>query len=125
MCLSLLLLLQASPPPAVAISHVTVIDADDPAPRPDQTVVVRGRRIVAVGPAAATAVPPGGRVLNGRGRFLIPGLWDMHVHTDVPAGREVLRLYVENGVLSVRGMAWTWGELGVWRAEIGAGGWDG
>ena len=121
MCLSLLLLLQASPPPAVAITHVTVIDADDPAPRPDQTVVVRGRRIVAVGPAAATAVPPGSRVLNGRGRFLIPGLWDMHVHTDVPAGREVLRLYVENGVLSVRDMAGTWAQLTAWRRDIAAG----
>ena len=120
MFLSLLLLLQA-PPPAVAITHVTVIDAAEPAPRPDQTVVVRGRRIVAVGPAAATPVPRGSRVLNGRGRFLIPGLWDMHVHTDVPAGREVLRLYVENGVLSVRDMAGTWAQLTGWRRDIAAG----
>jgi imidazolonepropionase-like amidohydrolase len=105
----------------LAITHVTVIDGTDPAPRLDQTVVVRDRRIVAVGPAPSTAVPPGSRVLNGRGRFLIPGLWDMHVHTDVPAGREVLRLYVENGVLSVRDMAGTWARLSAWRREIAAG----
>jgi imidazolonepropionase-like amidohydrolase len=105
----------------LAITHVTVIDGTDPAPRFDQTVVVRDRRIVAVGPAPSTAVPPGSRVLNGRGRFLIPGLWDMHVHTDVPAGREVLRLYVENGVLSVRDMAGTWARLSAWRREIAAG----
>lgn len=122
MLLSVLLLLQGAPaPPAVAITHVTVIDAADPAPRLDHTVVVRGRHIVAVGPAAATAVPPGSRVLSGRGRFLIPGLWDMHVHTDVPAGREVLRLYVENGVLSVRDMAGTWAQLTAWRRDIAAG----
>ena len=121
MLLSLLLLLQAAPPPVVAITHVTVIDGTDPAPRPDQTVVLRGRHIVAVGPARATAVPPGSRVLDGRGRFLIPGLWDMHVHTDVPAGREVLRLYVQNGVLSVRDMAGAWAQLTAWRRDIAAG----
>jgi imidazolonepropionase-like amidohydrolase len=122
MRLSLLLLLQAVPtPPTVAITRVTVIDGTDPAPRPDQTVVVRGRHIVAVGPASATPVPRGSRVLDGRGRFLIPGLWDMHVHTDVPGGREVLRLYVMNGVLSVRDMAGTWAQLTGWRREIAAG----
>ena len=81
MLFTLLLLLQAPPPPAVAITHVTVIDGSNPAPRPDQTVVLRGRHIVAVGPAPATAIPRGSRVLDGRGRFLIPGLWDMHVQT--------------------------------------------
>ena len=118
---TLLLLLQTVPPPAVAITHVTVIDGTDPVPRRDHTVVLRGRHIVAVGPASSTAVPPGARVLNGRGRFLIPGLWDMHVHTDAPGGREVLRLYVENGVLSVRDMAGTWRQLTAWRREIAAG----
>jgi imidazolonepropionase-like amidohydrolase len=119
--LALLPLLQAAPPPAVAITGVTVIDGTDPAPRPDQTVVVRGRHIVAVGPASATPVPRGSRVLDGRGKFLIPGLWDMHVHTDVPGGREVLRLFVVNGVLSVRDMAGTWAQLTAWRREIAAG----
>jgi imidazolonepropionase-like amidohydrolase len=121
MLLTLLLLLQAAPPPAVAITHVTVIDGTDPAPRPDQTVVVRGRHIVAVGPAPATAVPPGSRVLNGRGRFLIPGLWDMHVHTTMPGGRDVLPLYIANGVTGVRDMAGDWPTLQAWRGEIARG----
>ena len=118
--LPLLLLLQTAPS-GVAITHVTVIDGTDPAPRPDQTGVVRDRHIVAVGPASVTPVPRGFRVLEGRGRFLVPGLWDMHVHTDVPGGREVLRLYVVNGVLSVRDMAGTWSRLTAWRREIAAG----
>ena len=116
----LLTLLQAAPP-AVAVTHATIIDGADQRPRTDHTVVIRGRRIVAVGPAATTPVPPDARVLEGRGRFLIPGLWDMHVHTDVPAGREVLALYVRNGVLSVRDLAGRWEQLVAWRGEIAAG----
>jgi imidazolonepropionase-like amidohydrolase len=46
----------------------------------DSTVVVSGRRIVAVGPASATSVPPGATVIDGRGKWLVPGLVDAHVH---------------------------------------------
>ena len=101
--LSLLLLLQAASPPDLAITHVTLIDGTDPAPRPDQTVVLRGRHIVAVGPASATAVPRGSRVLEGRGRFLVPGLWDMHVHSAASAERE-FPVYLALGVTGLRNM---------------------
>lgn len=104
-----------------AITHVTVIDGGDPAPRLDQTVVVRGNRVVAAGPAARTPVPAGARVVSGRGKFLIPGLWDMHVHTVTPGGREMLELYVANGVLGVRDLAGEWGQLVRWRVEVAAG----
>jgi hypothetical protein len=105
----------------LAITHVTVIDGTDSLPRPDQTVVIRGNRIIVVGPAASTAVPPGARVLRGRGKFLIPGLWDMHVHTVAPGGRGVLGLYIANGVLGVRDLAGDWTQLTQWRKEIAAG----
>jgi len=104
-----------------AITHVTVIDGGDPAPRLDQTVVVRGNRIVAIGPAAGTPVPAGARGVSGRGKFLIPGLWDMHVHTVTPGGREMLGLYVANGVLGIRDLAGEWDLITRWRAEIAAG----
>jgi imidazolonepropionase-like amidohydrolase len=114
--------LQAAPPPAaLAITHVTVIDGSDSVPRSDQTVIVRGSRIVTVGPSGGTPIPGGARVVSGAGKFLVPGLWDMHVHTDVPGGREALRLYVLNGVLSVRDMAGTWEWLTEVRKEIAAG----
>jgi amidohydrolase family protein len=114
-----LALLQApTPPVALVVTHVTVIDGADSVARPDQTIIVRGNRIVAVGPAASTAVPSTARVIAGAGKFLVPGLWDMHVHTDVPGGREVLRLYVANGVLSVRDLAGTWERISGWRKEI-------
>jgi len=111
----------APEPQTFAITHVTVIDGSDPAPRLDQTVVVRGNRIVAVGAATVTPVPSGARVLSGRGKFLIPGLWDMHVHTVTPGGREMLGLYVANGVLGVRDLAGEWDQLTRWREEVAAG----
>ncbi len=105
----------------LAVTHVAVVDGTDPSPRPDQTVVIRDNRIVAVGPAALTLVPADARVVEGQGKFLVPGFWDMHVHTVVPGGREVLALYVANGVLGVRDMAGDWAQISEWRREIAAG----
>ena len=117
----LVLALLQSADPVLAITRVTVIDGPTSLARPGQTVLVQGRRIVAVGPAPSVAVPAGARVISGEGRFLVPGLWDLHVHTDVPAGREVLALYVRNGVLSVRDLAGRWEQMLRWRAEIAGG----
>ena len=111
-------LAQAAP---FAITNVTVIDGRDSLARASQTVIVRGNRIVAVGSASAVRPPAGATIVDGRGRFLIPGLWDMHVHTDVPAGREALALYVANGVTGVRDMASRWEALRAWRDSIASG----
>ena len=106
---------------ALVFTHVSVVDGRSSAPADDRTVVVRGRRIVAVGPAASTRLPRGATVVNARGKFLVPGLWDMHVHTVVPGGRDVLALYVVNGVTGVRDMAGDWPTLETWRREIDSG----
>jgi imidazolonepropionase-like amidohydrolase len=105
----------------LAITHVTVIDGRDSTPRRDETVVIRGTHIVAAGPSSVTPTPIESRVIDGRGKFLIPGLWDMHVHTSVPAGRDLLRLYVANGVTGVRDMADDWDTLTPWRRAIASG----
>lgn len=104
-----------------AFTHVTVIDGRRPAPWTDRTVVIRGNRIADEGPAASVRVPADARVIDGRGKFLMPGLWDMHVHTVMPGGRDVLPLYVANGVTGVRDMAGDWATLTRWRREIAAG----
>jgi imidazolonepropionase-like amidohydrolase len=106
---------------AIAITHVTVIDGRSADPRVDQTVVVQGNRIIAAGPSAGTRAPVGASIVDGRGKFLIPGLWDMHVHTTMPGGRDVLKLYIANGVTGVRDMAGDWPTLTSWRAEIARG----
>jgi imidazolonepropionase-like amidohydrolase len=105
----------------VAVTHVTVVDVAAGRGLPDMTVVVDRGRIRSVGPSASLATPADARTLDGRGRFLIPGLWDMHVHTDAPSGRAMLALYVANGVTGVRDMAGDWATLQRWRREIDAG----
>ena len=72
---------------------------------PDQTVLVRDGRIVAVGPRTSVEVPPGATVIDAAGKYLMPGLAEMHGHT--PGGvmeEPVMFLYVANGITTVRGM---------------------
>ena len=79
----------AVPSPPLAITHVTLIDGTGSAARADVTVIVVGRRLSAVGAAGSVAVRAGARVVDGRGRYLIPGLWDMHARPfvyDFPRG---------------------------------------
>jgi adenine deaminase len=90
----------------LAITNVTVIDTTGGPARLNMTVVVEGDRISRVQRTGAR-VPRGARRIDGTGKFLIPGLWDMHIHTFfgdwVPGGREVtLPLFVANGVTGVR-----------------------
>lgn len=106
----------------VAITHVTAIDVDRGTARADLTVLIDGSRITAIGPTATTPTPSTARIIDARGRYLIPGLWDMHVHTVVPTGRQLLGLYVANGVTGVRDMGGDFGTIQRWRREIASGG---
>ena len=81
------------------IVHVTVVDVSTGKELPDQTVVLGGDHIVSVAAFDPTAADPQGRVVDAQGAFLIPGLWDMHVHIQ---DLEDLPLYVANGVTGVR-----------------------
>jgi imidazolonepropionase-like amidohydrolase len=111
---------------ALAITHVTVIDATGAPPQADMTVIVRDQRIAELGKSDAVRASAHAIISNGRGKYLIPGLWDMHVHEVfgdwLPRDeRVVLPLFVANGVTGVRDMG---GELDVlkeWRARIAAG----
>lgn len=108
-------------PASVAFAHVTVVDGRSATPLRDMTVVVRGKRIAVVRPADSISVAGISTVIDARGKYLIPGLWDMHVHTVMPGGRQVLALYVANGVTGVRDMAGDWATLVAWRREIANG----
>ena len=98
-----------------AFTGVTVIPMDRERTIENQTVVVRGGRIAVLGPTATTDVPAGATRVDGRGKFLIPGLGEMHAHIPTPQvetqfggdGRytaSVLLLFVANGVTMIRGM---------------------
>ena len=65
---------------AIAFVDVTVVSMDGERLVPHQTVVVRGTRIADIGPAARLHVPQGAQRIDGRGKFLMPGLADMHSH---------------------------------------------
>ena len=105
---------------AVAITNVTVIDVSSGAARTGRTVLVQGSRITAEASTAALVLPRNALVIDGSGRYVIPGLWDMHVHLDLPRGDEVLALYVANGVTGVRDMAGDWQRLHAWRTRSSA-----
>jgi len=109
----------AGPPPTLAITHVSVIPMDRSGVLADQTVLVRGDAIVAVAPARELAVPAGTPTLDGRGRYLIPGLFDTHVHlgNEPP---EHLMLYLANGVTTVQNMSGKPAHLEL-RARVAAG----
>ena len=105
----------------VAITNTTVVDPSNGTARAGQTIVIRGTRIEAVGDAARTRVPLGARVISGAGTWAIPGLWDMHVHNDVPGGASLLPLYVAHGVTGVRDMDGRLGTLRAWQREVATG----
>jgi len=86
----------------LVLTHVTVIDATGSPPKPDMSVEVRNHRIVAMSRTGQAPPSADARVVDATGRFLIPGLWDMHVHT---GQRDIyLPLYIANGVTGVRDM---------------------
>lgn len=88
---------------SLAITNMTVVDVTGGPSRPGQTVIVSGDRITSVEPAAGARLPRGARVVDGTGRYLVPGLWDMHSHIST-FGRTGLNLYLAHGVTGIRDM---------------------
>jgi len=90
----------------IFIQHVAVVDVTAGQVLPDMTVEIRGRAIAAVDSTPRIRVTRGARIVDGRGKYLIPGLWDMHVHLSFPVGaaKIFLPLMVANGVLGARDM---------------------
>ncbi len=115
----------------LAFTHVTVIDATGAAPKPDMTVVIAGDRIVALDSSAKLNLPSNAQVVDATGKFLIPGLWDMHIHLDdnemwpIMPSREdkekVFPLLIANGVTGVRDMAGSLEQLQQWKQKIALG----
>jgi cytosine/adenosine deaminase-related metal-dependent hydrolase len=90
---------------SIVFEHATVIDATGAPPREDVSVAIADGRIVSIEKSAigkGIQPPAGARVIDATGKFLIPGLWDMHVHLD-PQGNS-LRALVANGITGVREM---------------------
>ncbi len=93
-----------------AFVDVTVVPMDRAGVVAGQTVVVQDGVITSVGPSASTQIPAGATRIDGRGRYLMPGLAEMHAHvppSDNPpreALEDIMFLYLANGVTTIRGM---------------------
>src|SRR5262245_5537712 len=107
------------PPPAqdasaIAFVGVTVVPMDSERRIPDQTVLVRQGRVAEIGPSSSVQVPAGAQRIDGRGKFLMPGLADMHIHLWT---QDDLTLFLANGVTFVRNM-WGSPQTLVWRDRV-------
>ena len=97
------------PPPAlepIALVGVTVVDVSTGALQPNVTVLIEDRRIRAIAPTSTTQLPTGVQVVDARGKFLVPGFWDMHTHSVLNPGWRALYplLLLAKGVTGARSM---------------------
>lgn len=110
----------------VVFTHAAVIDvaADEPrrALKADQTVIITGNRITTIGRTGGVEIPSGAQVIDATGQFLIPGLWDMHIHAfgNWNISSE-LALFLGNGVTGVRDMGSNLERILELRQEIASG----
>lgn len=104
-------------PKPLVLTHVTVIDATGTPAKSDMNLVIANGRIVELGNANNVHVPKDAQVVDATGKFLIPGLWDMHIHWYF---KDYLPLFIANGVTGVRQM-WGMPLHHQWRKEIESG----
>ncbi len=95
---SLAMLIQANATNTIAITHVSVIPMDREVVLNDQTVVTQGSKIVIIGDSSKVKLPPGSEKIDGKGKFLIPGLIDLDVQI---RSKLEFPLYLANGVTTV------------------------
>ncbi|MFP5263446.1 MAG: amidohydrolase family protein [Blastocatellia bacterium] len=106
----------------LAFTHVNIIDVIGAKSKSDMTLIVVGDRIAAIGKSVKVRLPKYSRVINAAGKYLIPGLWDMHVHLgDKDFDKNFyLRLFIANGITGVRIMEGA-PEYRSWREEAESG----
>ena len=112
----------ANEPRTLAITQVTIVDPGLGVSRGDMTVIVVGNRIRQVAASSEVPIPAGAEVLDARGKFLIPGLWDMHVHAFSYSFPDFTApLLVANGVTGARDMGYYVDTAAYWRGEVATG----
>ena len=108
---------QQKPSPAVTFVDVNVVPMDSERILYGQTVVVRGRTIEQMGPVAEVPVPRDAELIEAKGKYLLPGLADMHAHN---MNKEDFALFLANGVTIIRNM-WGAPKHLRWRQQIADG----
>lgn len=109
---------QISSTRTLIIENVTVIDGTGKPARPKMRVIIKGNLIESVEPLSAKfKIPDGARLVEGQGKFLIPGLWDTHLHLG-DIGEAAIPILPVYGITSVRDMGGDISKLKKWRSEI-------
>jgi hypothetical protein len=114
---------QTTAPKSLVVTHAAVIDVVRGAVRPDQTIVITGNRIQTLGKSSDVKAPAGATIVDATNKYVIPGLWDSHVHTRYQ-GIPSLSLFILNGITSVRDTAGPWTHLvqiQEWKQQISRG----
>lgn len=109
-----------APGPVVAITNVTIIDTAGKPTLEPATVVIRGGRITEIGSPARIRIPPSAQIVAGAGKFLVPGLWDMHMHLSL-VSEHAFPLLIVNGVTGVCDMGGDLDQIDRWRERIKSG----
>ncbi|MEM7203854.1 MAG: alpha/beta fold hydrolase [Planctomycetota bacterium] len=110
----------ATTAPRILVQHARVLDAAGTGWLDGHSVLVDGDRIVAIDHADALAAAPGDRTIDAEQRYLIPGLWDLHVHLS-KLRRPALPLLVLHGVTAVRDLGGELAEVRAWQQAIRGG----
>jgi imidazolonepropionase-like amidohydrolase len=113
-------------PKALVFTHVTVIDVTGAPAKSDMTVVINGNRITSVGKSGKIRIPKDAQIFDATSKFLIPGLWDMHVHLSFYADTKQspftpFAALIANGVTGVRDLGGNFEQIDRWRKEIAGG----
>jgi hypothetical protein len=108
---------QAEGQATLVFTHATIIDASGGPNQTDMTVFISGARITVINKTGKVSPPKGAQLIDAKGKFLIPGLWDMNVHW---YDARYLPLFIANGVTGVRQM-WGFPVHFQWREEISKG----
>src|SRR5271166_4573315 len=95
------------------IRNATIIDVSAGTATPQRSILIHNAQITAIG--SSINAPQATRIIDASGKFVIPGLWDMHVHL---AARDQLPAYPLYGVTGVRDMGNDYDRVNLWRGEI-------
>ena len=104
-----------------AFNHVTIIDVMGGTAKSDMTVIITGNQISTIGKTGKVRVPKNAQVIDASGKFLIPGLWDMHAHTLSNNSYEwIFPMLIAHGVTGVReiGNNMPFEQINLFRREI-------
>ena len=117
---------QKPKPKYLIFTNVTVVDVRNGTSLPGMTVVIRDQRITAIAKQAIIQLDRNVQVVNATGQYLLPGLWDMHVHLTLRpepklASQILLPLLVAHGVVGVRDMGGDWEQIQQLRQEVAGG----